>query len=172
MPTESAIPGVLIDRPAVFGDERGRFAEIFRAARMPAVFVQSNHSRSSAGVLRGLHYHCHQADLWYLVSGRAQVALADLRERDGAPRVETFVLDAETPTSVYIPEGVAHGYLALTEIDLVYWVTGEYDPSDERGVAWNDPTLSVPWQLAGEPVVSARDAANPTLQWDLIPSFA
>jgi len=93
MPTEvaSAIPGVLIERPQVHGDERGRFVEIYRASRMPEPFRQSNHSRSAAGVLRGLHYHRHQADLWYLVSGRAQVALADLRRRGCRPHVETFV---------------------------------------------------------------------------------
>ena len=72
MPTE--IPGVIISTPIVHGDERGRFAEIYRASAMPAAFAQSNHSRSSPGVLRGLHYHQHQADLWYLVSGRAQDA--------------------------------------------------------------------------------------------------
>jgi dTDP-4-dehydrorhamnose 3,5-epimerase len=156
----------------VHGDDRGRFVEIYRASRMPEPLRQSNHSRSSAGVLRGLHYHRHQADLWYLVSGRAQVALADLRRRGSRPQVETFVLEGGTPTSVYIPAGVAHGYLALTEIDLIYWVTSEYDPSDENGVAWDDPTLAVPWQLDGRPVISDRDAANPTFQWELIPSFS
>jgi len=67
---------------------------------------------------------------------------------------------------------VAHGYLALTEIDLIYWVTSEYDPSDENGVAWDDPTLAVPWQLERPPVLSDRDAVNPTFQWELIPSFS
>lgn len=174
MPTErlEGIPGVLIERPQVHGDERGRFVEIFRAARMPASFAQSNHSRSAAGSLRGLHYHRHQADLWYLVTGRCQVALADLRTRGVAPAIATFELDAAEPATVYIPPGVAHGYLALTDIDLIYWVTSEYDPSDENGVAWNDPTLAIDWQLDSEPVVSARDAANPELSWDLIPSFA
>ncbi|MDX6520139.1 MAG: dTDP-4-dehydrorhamnose 3,5-epimerase [Gaiellales bacterium] len=174
MPTDpgSAIPGVLVDRPQAHGDPRGRFVEILRASRMPAVFAQANHSRSAAGALRGLHYHRHQADLWYLVTGRCQVALADLRGGCGVPAVETFVLDADSPATVYIPAGVAHGYLALTDIDIIYWVTSEYDPSDENGVAWNDPTLAIDWQLDGEPVVSARDAANPELSWDLIPAFA
>jgi dTDP-4-dehydrorhamnose 3,5-epimerase len=173
MPTEnSTIPGVLIHRPRVFSDPRGRFVEIFRAASMPEQFVQSNHSTSVAGALRGLHYHEHQADLWYLATGRAQVALADLRTGGGTPKVETFVFDGEAPANIYIPSGVAHGYLALTDIELIYWVTSEYDPSDEHGVAWDDPILSVPWQLSGEPLLSGRDAENPRLNWELIPSFS
>jgi len=174
MPTEagSAIAGVHIRGLEVHGDRRGRFCEIFRSAAMPEAFVQCNHSHSAAGVLRGLHYHRHQADLWYLVSGRAQVGLADLRRRSGRPATQSFVLDAAQPASVYIPAGVAHGYLALTDIDIIYWVTREYDPADEHGVAWNDPTLAIGWQLGSEPIVSGRDAENPELDWELIPSFS
>ncbi|MGZ4272851.1 MAG: dTDP-4-dehydrorhamnose 3,5-epimerase family protein [Solirubrobacteraceae bacterium] len=167
------IEGVRIVHPQVHGDERGRLVEIFRATGYPEQFVQANHGRSRAGVLRGLHYHQHQADLWYAISGRAQVALADLRGGGGTPPVETFVLDAAEPTAVYIPRGVAHGYLALTDLDLVYLVTHEYDPQDEHGVSWDDPTLAIPWQLeGGQPVVSERDRGNPTLQWERIPSFS
>jgi dTDP-4-dehydrorhamnose 3,5-epimerase len=175
MPTEvvpSPIDGVRIWRPQVHADPRGRFVEVFRSAAMPEAMAQSNHSRSAAGALRGLHYHRHQADLWYLVSGRAQVGLADLRRRGGAPATHTFVVDGEVPTAVYVPSGVAHGYLALTEIDLIYWVTSEYDPADEHGVAWDDPTLAIDWDIEGPPLVSERDAANPPLQWDLIPAFS
>jgi dTDP-4-dehydrorhamnose 3,5-epimerase len=174
MPTEqllSPIEGVRIWRPQVHADARGRFVEVFRSAAMPAM-AQSNHSRSDAGVLLGLHYHRHQADLWYLVTGRAQVGLADLRRRGGTPVTDTFVLDGDVPTAVYVPPGVAHGYLALTRIDLIYWVTREYDPDDEQGVAWDDPALGIDWQLDGQPVVSDRDAQNPALQWDLIPAFS
>ena len=175
MPTEivpSPIEGVRIWRPQVHADARGRFVEVFRTAAVPEPLVQSNHSRSAPGVLRGLHYHRHQADLWYLVSGRAQVGLADLRTRRPDPVTHAFVLDGETPTAVYIPAGVAHGYLALTEIDLIYWVTREYDPADERGVTWDDPTLAIDWQVDAPPVVSERDASNPPLEWDLIPAFS
>ena len=175
MPTEvvpSPIDGVEIWRPQVHGDDRGRFVEVFRAAALPEPMAQSNHSRSAPGVLRGLHYHRDQADLWYLVAGRAQVGLADLRAGEGVPVTHSFVLDGGTPTAVYVPPGVAHGYLALTEIDLIYWVTREYDPDDENGVAWDDPTLAIAWQLDGPPVVSERDARNPRLQWDLIPAFS
>jgi dTDP-4-dehydrorhamnose 3,5-epimerase len=175
MPTEvvpSPISGVRIWRPQVHGDDRGRFVEVFRAAALPEPMAQSNHSRSARGVLRGLHYHRNQADLWYLVAGRAQVGLADLRAGEGVPVTHTFVLDGDTPTAVYVPAGVAHGYLALTEIDLIYWVTREYDPGDENGVAWDDPTLAIDWRLDGPPVVSERDSRNPGLQWDLIPAFS
>ena len=174
MPTEapSAIDGVRIVTLDVYGDLRGRFCEIFRSAAMPETFVQANHSRSAAGVLRGLHYHRRQADLWYVPAGRAQVGLADLRRRGGTPPTESFVLDAAQPTTVFIPPGVAHGYLALTDLDVIYWVTGEYDPGDEHGVAWNDPTLAIPWQIDADPVVSERDAKNPGLDWELVPTFS
>ena len=174
MPTEtpSAIDGVRIVTLDVYGDLRGRFSEIFRTAAMPETFVQCNHSHSAAGVLRGLHYHRHQADLWYVPAGRAQVGLADLRTRGGTPRTESLFLDAAEPTTVFIPPGVAHGYLALTDLDVIYWVTGEYDPSDEHGVAWNDPTLAIPWQIDADPVVSERDAQNPGLDWELVPTFS
>jgi dTDP-4-dehydrorhamnose 3,5-epimerase len=175
MPTEivpSPIDGVRIWRPQVHADSRGRFVEVFRSSAVPEPMAQSNHSRSAAGALRGLHYHRHQADLWYLVSGRARVGLADLRRRVAAPVTQTFVLDGDTPTAVYVPSGVAHGYLALTQIDLIYWVTSEYDPADEHGVAWDDPTLHIDWQLDAAPLLSERDAQNPALQWDLIPAFS
>jgi len=174
MPTEtvSAIEGVRILTLDVYGDLRGRFCEIFRSSAMPETFVQCNHSRSATGVLRGLHYHRHQADLWYVPGGRAQVGLADLRRRGGTPATESLILDAGEPTTVYIPPGVAHGYLALTDLDVIYWVTSEYDPSDEHGVAWNDPTLAIPWRIDAEPILSERDAKNPNLDWELIPEFS
>jgi dTDP-4-dehydrorhamnose 3,5-epimerase len=170
--TVSAIEGVRILELDVYGDLRGRFCEIFRSGSMAETFAQCNHSRSAAGVLRGLHYHRHQADLWYVSSGRAQVGLADLRRRGGTPPTESFILDASEPTTVFIPPGVAHGYLALTDLDVIYWVTSEYDPSDEHGVAWNDPTLALPWRIDAQPIVSERDVQNPELDWELVPAFS
>jgi dTDP-4-dehydrorhamnose 3,5-epimerase len=163
---------VRIERPVTFEDERGRFAELYRAQAMPASFAQANHSFSRRGALRGLHWHRGQADLWYLVRGRAQVGLVDLRTPSDPPLAETFVLDADEPTVVYIPPGVAHGYLALTDIDLIYWVTSEYDPSDEHGIAWDDPRLGIAWQLDGAPIVSRRDRTNPPLEWEAVPAFS
>ncbi len=156
-----------IDR---YGDDRGYFGEIFRAAAFEGGFAQSNHSHSKQGVLRGLHFHRRQADLWYLVSGRAQVALADLRDEVPDPPVQTLILDPAVPVTLYIPPGVAHGFLALSDLDLIYWVTEEYDASDEFGVAWDDPILAVPWETK-EPLLSRRDQENPRLEWQNIPKF-
>ena len=175
MPTEplveSRIPGVLVHRPQVHGDDRGRFVEIFRAAAMPEPFVQCNHSRSAAGVLRGLHYHRRQLDYWIVATGRAFVALVDVRPLlDGSgPRalVETRELAADD--SVVIPTGVAHGFLALEPLELLYLVTNEYDGSDELGFAWDDPAVGVPWPALhdltadGRPILSDRDRSNPSV---------
>ncbi len=166
----SAIPGATVVDLDVHEDERGKFTEIFRTKHYPMNFVQANHSRSQAGVLRGLHYHTRQADLWYVVSGSAQVGLADLRVRDNVPRTVTFTLEGSHPRCLYIPPGVAHGFLALTDVDLIYWVTQEYDASDEHGVAWNDPTLAIEWATA-TPILSPRDMTNDNLQWEKIPKF-
>ena len=142
-----------------------------RAAKYSEEFVQANHSRSKAGVLRGLHYHRHQADLWYVVRGRMQVGLADLRERRVPPATASLVLDSDAPSVLYVPTGVAHGFLALTDIDLIYFVTRYFDATDEFGVAWDDPTLAIHWENP-RPILSERDRGNSQLRWDDIPSFS
>ena len=164
------IPGVVAARCEVFSDERGSFTEIARAGAFPTPFLQSNHSHSRAGVLRGLHYHRRQADLWYVVKGRAQVGLVDLRERRDNPAVATATVSADEPMALYIPAGVAHGYLALTDLDVIYWLTQYYDPGDEHGIAWNDPTLAIPWE-SESPVISDKDAHNAELRWEDIGLF-
>lgn len=161
------IPGASLCIPQVHSDERGSFAEIFRENVLGAEFVQANHSRSLAGVVRGLHYHRKQADAWYLISGNAQAILADLRTRRSTPRVVSVELTADDPQVLYIPPGVAHGFLAVTDLDLIYWVTHYYDSSDEYGLAWDDPTIAAPWQITN-PSLSDRDRSNPKLKWDLI----
>lgn len=166
----SGIAGLLHTKLQTHGDERGNFREIFRQRSFPETFVQANHSRSRQGVLRGLHYHRHQADLWYVVAGRAQVGLTDLRSR-GEVASEIIELSADDASTLYIPPGVAHGFLALEDLDLIYAVTAEYDASDEYGVAWDDPALDIRWQ-SDSPILSARDAANPRLDWSRIPSFS
>ena len=158
----SAIPGVVVAEHRTFPDQRGTFLELMRGSDYPVEFVQANHSFSRAGVLRGLHHHQHQYDLWYVVKGRAQIALADLRGT--TPMVESFELDGSSATTLLIPPGVAHGYLALEDLDLIYLVTQTYDPSDEHGIAWNDPTLAIEWK-ASDPVLSPRDQTNPPLRW-------
>jgi dTDP-4-dehydrorhamnose 3,5-epimerase len=79
----------------------------------------------------------------------------------------TVDLSEDEPATLFIPPGVAHGFAALTELDLVYWVTRYFDGSDEHGVAWNDPTLAVPWEV-DDPLLSARDAAAEPLRWDAV----
>jgi dTDP-4-dehydrorhamnose 3,5-epimerase len=161
------IPGVIVLRPEVHGDDRGFFVETLREDALNKTFVQGNHSHSRAGVLRGLHFHARQADAWYLVTGRCRVGLADLRTRTDRPPSATIDLSEDDPATLYIPPGVAHGFAALTDLDLVYWVTHYYEESDEHSVAWNDPTLAVPWQIE-DPTLSERDATASRLDWDSI----
>ena len=152
---------------AVFSDKRGAFVESFRKEWFPERswdIVQANRSDSKAGVLRGLHYHFHQVDYWYPVSGLLRVGLYDLLA-DSPTRGtrEVFELGDGTPTGVLVPVGVAHGFLALTDASLTYLVDSYYDDSDEHGVAWNDPEIGIRWGLE-TPSVSARDAKNPLLK--------
>lgn len=163
MPDIPLIPGVRLLHPHVHHDERGSFLEIVRENELNDSFVQANHSRSRAGVLRGLHFHRYQADAWYVLSGHARVGLADLRLNNESIVVDTFDLRADDPSVLYIPPGVAHGFLAVTDLDLLYWVTQYYDASDEHSVAWNDPMLGIAWGIA-TPVLSERDRTAP--RWD------
>jgi len=161
---ELEIPGVLLARPERFEDDRGWFMEILREDAFGVSFLQGNHSHSRARVLRGLHYHAKQSDAWYVVAGKAQVGLADLRIRTDHPTAITLDMSSDDPTVLYIPPGVAHGFLALTELDLIYWVTHYFDNTDEHGVAWDDPALTVPWATRAM-ILSERDAAASSLDW-------
>jgi len=167
----SAISGAEYGAIQRHADDRGAFRELWRASAFPGRgFVQANLSTSAAGVLRGLHLHRRQDDLWVVAGGRAFVALVDVRPLlDGSgsgPLVETRELPADD--WVVIPRGVAHGFLALEPLDLIYLVTNEYDGSDELGFAWDDPAVAVPWPLVegtpdGRPILSGRDGTNPAL---------
>jgi dTDP-4-dehydrorhamnose 3,5-epimerase len=187
----STLSGVRYGAIARHGDNRGAFRELWRATAFPRLepdetgapagteprFVQANLSTSAPGVLRGLHYHRRQLDYWVVGTGRAFVALVDVRPLSAgtgrAPLVETRVLSADD--WVVIPTGVAHGFLALEDLELVYLVTNEYDGSDELGFAWDDPTAAVPWPPVrgtpdGRPILSGRDQTNPSLL-DLVASL-
>ena len=165
---ETGISGVARRELQTHADERGAFTELWRAGWTrdisPSPFVQANLSRSRPDVLRGMHFHRRQSDLWVVVEGRALVAVADLRELVKGvarkPTVETFELAAGG--AVFIPALVAHGFLALSELALVYLVSNEYDGTDELGFAWDDPLAAIPWP-ARDPVLSARDRSNPSL---------
>ena len=186
----STLPGVRYGAIARHGDDRGAFRELWRASAFPALtpsdtgapagseprFVQSNLSSSAAGVLRGLHYHRRQLDYWTVATGRAFVALVDVRPLvagSGPSVVETRELAADD--WVVIPAGVAHGFLALEPLELVYLVTNEFDGTDELGFAWDDPAVGVPWPRVGatsdgRPILSERDRSNPSLA-DLVASL-
>jgi dTDP-4-dehydrorhamnose 3,5-epimerase len=180
----SRLAGVRYGRIQRHEDDRGSFRELWRASSIGALepedagaaagsvarFVQSNLSTSSPGVLRGLHYHRRQLDYWVVSSGRAFVALVDVRPvmdgREGAALVEARELIADD--WVVIPAGVAHGFLALEPLEVFYLVTNEFDGSDELGFAWDDPAVGVPWPVLdvtadGRPILSERDQTNPSL---------
>lgn len=158
------IAGVKVVDLKLFGDDRGRFIETFRTEWFPERSwgqVQSNRSDSIAGVLRGLHYHFHQVDYWYVLQGHIRIGLADLR-RSSPTHGASVVLDVDgaVPQGIFIPSGVAHGYFALTDATIVYVVDQFYNGHDEMGVAWNDPDLAVPWGIVS-PLLSNRDQQNP-----------
>ena len=162
------IMGVQLVELTTNADERGQFAEMFRVEWFPQLGwkqVQCNRSQSHAGTVRGLHFHHKQADYWHCAEGEIQVGLYDLRRSSPTRgRGEIFSLNQDVLRGLLIPAGVAHGYLATNAVTLIYVVDKYYDGSDECGLAWNDPELGLAWDLdAARPIVSPRDAANPTL---------
>ncbi|MHB1487167.1 MAG: dTDP-4-dehydrorhamnose 3,5-epimerase family protein [Acidimicrobiales bacterium] len=158
------IHGVVIVAPDVHGDARGRFVETYRRSWFPLgrEMVQGSRSDKEAGALVGLHYHLHQADYWYVPKGRARVVLHDLRV--GSPTdANTLILEIgeHDDRGVFIPPGVAHGFTAVSDMTLTYLVDGYYNPDDELGVAWDDPTIGADWGVSS-PVMSERDRTNPS----------
>lgn len=160
------VQGVKFVQLQAFGDERGRFLETFRKDWFPErrwEKFQTNVSYSSAGVLRGLHFHYRQVDYWFCVQGTIRVVLADVRPDSPTFRqTEAVEIGEQNPLGIFIPVGVAHGFLALTEAALTYVVDNYYDGTDEHGVAWDDPELAADWG-AQAPILSGRDRANPRL---------
>lgn len=158
-------------------DPRGSFREVFRARRFPSArpIAQTNLSTSAAGVLRGMHFHRHQADHWWFVDGEVFIALVDLRE--GSPTTGAVwwsSVAGPAAEGLFVPPGVAHGFLAVTPTRLLYHVDAEFDGgADEFGFAWDDPDAAIPWPLGGPPTLSERDASNPSLSAVLVdpPAF-
>lgn len=170
---ECAIPGPLIIEPKVFGDDRGFFMEswntaTFRAAGLDFHFVQDNHSRSSRGVLRGMHFQNPepQGKLVRVVSGAVFDVVVDLRR--SSPHFGRWVgveLSAANKRMFWVPEGFAHGFLTLADgTDFLYKCTSRYAPEHEQSLAWDDPDVGIVWPLGDiVPQLSAKDAAGTRL---------
>jgi dTDP-4-dehydrorhamnose 3,5-epimerase len=162
--TESPrIRGVYMKRLQLQHDARGLFMETFRHEWIPGAraMVQGNVSHSRARVLRGMHYHLRQADFWTVLEGSVQVGLFDLRQSSPTRgNGELFTLHIDK--GLYIPAGVAHGFLTSSGAILHYLVDAYYDGTDEHGIAWDDPALELPWRVRN-PIVSERDQKNPRL---------
>lgn len=165
------IEGVYTMPIKAFADERGRFMETFRREWFPWVNwdkMQGNRSDSKQQVLRGLHFHHRQIDYWYVTSGIVRAAMVDLRPSSPTFRaVEIIEIGDDNNRGLFIPVGVAHGFVGLTDVTLTYIVNNYYDGADEFGVAWNDPELDIPWGV-DDPIISGRDAQNPFLK-DIAP---
>ena len=164
---ETSLPGVLVVEPRVFGDERGFFTETFNTRSLagsgiPAEFVQDNHSRSSRGVLRGLHYQLRSPQGKLVHAARGSIFDVAVDIRVGSPNFAKWVgveLNDENLYSLWIPPGFAHGFCVLSEVaDVIYKCTTLYESDDDRGVAWNDPAIGIRWPEAN-PTISAKDSA-------------
>ena len=163
---ETILPGVLLLTPAVFGDGRGHFKETFRAnaytdVGIDVLFVQDNFSRSSGGVLRGLHFQVSQPQgkLVSCLRGRVFDVAVDIDpESSTFQRWVGFELSDQNHRQLYIPAGYAHGFCVLSEsADFFYKCTDYYNPADEAGIRWDDPQVGIDWPLS-EPTLSDKDA--------------
>ena len=170
--TKTKLPGVLVIKPALFGDSRGCFKETYNKRRyyeagidMP--FVQDNFSVSQEGVIRGLHIQVKkpQGKLVWCSDGRVLDVVADIN-----PHSSTFgqhicvELSDDNHLQIWVPPGFAHGFCVLSPLaKFQYKCTEFYDPKDESGVIWNDPDLSIKWP-AVDPVISKKDSKLPTLK--------
>lgn len=157
----------VIIKPEVFGDDRGFFLETFQAARyaelagIKSPFVQDNHSRSSIGVLRGLHFQRTnpQGKLVRVVKGEVYDVAVDIRPNSVTyGQWEGLILSEENKTQLWVPPGFAHGFAVLSDTaDFEYKCTDYYDPSDEGSILWNDSDLDIPWPI-DSPILSDKDA--------------
>jgi dTDP-4-dehydrorhamnose 3,5-epimerase len=177
----TALPEVVVVEPAVFGDDRGFFYESYNETRLhaalkelglptPRPFVQDNHSCSRAGVLRGLHYQLAphaQGKLVRVVRGTAYDVAVDIRR--ASPTFGRWVgveLSEANRRQMWIPEGFAHGFIALEDdTHFLYKTTDVYAKDCERSIVWNDPALAIAWPLRdnGAPLLAPKDAAAPRL---------
>lgn len=167
------IKDVILVKPKVFGDSRGFFMESYKKSDffengIDVEFNQDNHSKSTKGVLRGLHYQAKpygQAKLVRCSKGRIYDVAVDIR-----PNSDTFgqyvkvELSEDNKQMLFIPEGFAHGFVALSdEVELLYKASGEYNPQADRGVLWNDEQINIDWNIDFEPLLSDKDRVQPKL---------
>ncbi len=168
---ETSIPGLCLIEPALHEDERGFFFESYNESKFAEIgittrFVQDNHSKSIKNTLRGMHYQlAHpQAKLCRVIHGAVLDAVIDIRH--GSPYFGSHVatiLSAENKQQLYIPEGFAHGYLVLSEsAEFLYKCSDFYRPGDDRGIAWDDPDVGIPWAVSA-PILSSKDSLHPFL---------
>jgi dTDP-4-dehydrorhamnose 3,5-epimerase len=171
--TKTEIPDVLILEPRVFGDERGFFFESYNKQKFEDAtgascdFVQDNHSSSSRGVLRGLHYQIKQAQgkLVRVVSGEVFDVAVDIRKKSATfGQWVGVILSSENKKQMWIPEGFAHGFLVLSEkAEFIYKASNYYSPEFERCIRWDDKALDISWPLSELPVVSEKDNKGSSL---------
>ena len=168
------IKDVILIKPKVFGDNRGFFLESYKKSDfvkngIDIEFNQDNHSKSTAHVLRGLHYQANpygQAKIVRCPKGRIYDVAVDIRPN--SPTFGKYVkveLSEENKQMLYIPVGFAHGFVVLSdEAELLYKASGEYNPQADRGVLWSDPDINIDWNLDAEPLLSEKDKAQPRLK--------
>lgn len=181
--TESSLPGVLIIEPRVFGDNRGFFYESFNArdfleaTEFGGLFVQDNHSRSSKGVLRGLHYQIQhsQGKLVRVISGVVFDVAVDIRK--GSPHFGKWVgieLSAANKRQLWIPPDFAHGFVVISEYaEVLYKATDYYAPEFERSIRWDDPGINIEWpQVTVGPFLSEKDVDASFLVDADLPNFS
>jgi dTDP-4-dehydrorhamnose 3,5-epimerase len=166
--TRTAIPGVIIIEPKVFGDPRGFFYESYNRRELEphgirGEFVQDNHSRSAKNVLRGLHYQIKQPQgkLVRVVAGTVFDVAVDLRR--SSPSFGKWVgetLSADNRRMLWIPPGFAHGFVVISDYaEFLYKTTDYWAPEYERTIIWNDPDLAIAWPISGAPTLAAKDAS-------------
>ena len=164
---KQSIEGVSLVKPKVFGDNRGFFMETYKKSEFFAngidvEFTQDNHSKSTKDVLRGLHYQAKpygQAKLVRCVKGRIYDVAVDIRKDSKTfGQYVKVELSEENKNMIYIPQGFAHGFVALSEdVEILYKTSGEYEPQADRGILWNDKEIDINWGIDFEPILSDKD---------------
>ena len=169
---ETSLPGVLLVKPQLHGDDRGFFLETYHAEKyaslgLDAPFVQDNHSKSKRGTLRGLHGQDRKPQGKLVRCSVGEIFDVAVDTRVGAPTFGQWVgfrLSSETHHQLYVPPVYLHGFYVLSEVaEVQYKCTDVYDPEGQLKVAWNDPDIGIDWPLDGEPLLSTEDAGAPTL---------